>query len=92
MTRVGIPILSSNLEGLSWLGNISSQTHKFQKSHKKTKVQKATLNPNWDNEIITLDPVVGDLNFIKKQVLHIDVWDWDKAQLYVKKFLTFLTS
>jgi hypothetical protein len=37
-----------------------------------------TLNPNFD-EFVILEPVVGDLEYLSQQILHIDVWDWDKG-------------
>jgi len=51
----------------------------FLKKGGKTSTINKTLNPNWENEIVILQPFLGDRAYLDRQFIEVIVWDRDTA-------------
>jgi len=43
----------------------------------RTKIKSTTLDPDYGDEIIVLQPLSGDLEWLRTQILKLTIWDYD---------------
>ena len=76
-----LPLLRPISATIVILSAVITPSVRAQKRSMKTGIVYKNLNPNWVGEIVVLQPLFSEPEYLKRQYIEVDLWDWDSRQV-----------